>query len=99
METISGEIGCSKCRNRGSDSQLHRHHGHTFCQQVRASDETKNRIIIASSGSGFADDQRLAFASGFDDSYPKPVMEEELFEILRRRLQVKWVYAERCSGA
>jgi CheY-like chemotaxis protein len=66
---------------------------------VRSSDETKNLIIIASSGSVFADDQRLAFASGFNDVLPKPVMAEELFEILRRRLQVKWLYAKRCSGA
>jgi len=55
---------------------------------------TKNLIIIASSGSVFADDQHLALASGFNDFLPKPVMEEELFEILRRHLSVKWVYAE-----
>ena len=36
---------------------------------------------IASSASVFADDQRLALASGFNDFLPKPVMEEELFEI------------------
>jgi signal transduction histidine kinase/ActR/RegA family two-component response regulator len=82
-----------------SDIRMPGDDGHTFCQQVRSSDETKSLIIIASSGSVFADDQRLAFASGFNDFLPKPVMEEELFEILRRRLQVKWVYAERCSGA
>jgi hypothetical protein len=37
----------------------------------------------------FADGQRLALASGFDDFLPKPVMEEELFEILRKHLRVK----------
>jgi CheY-like chemotaxis protein len=82
-----------------SDIRMPGDDGHTFCQQVRSSDETKNLIIIASSGSVFADDQRLAFASGFNDFLPKPVMEEELFEILTRRLQVKWVYAERSSAA
>jgi signal transduction histidine kinase/ActR/RegA family two-component response regulator len=69
--------------------------GHTFCRRLRSSDQTKNLIIIASSASVFADDQRLALASGFNDFLPKPVMEEELFELLRRRLRVEWVYAER----
>jgi CheY-like chemotaxis protein len=41
----------------------------------------------------FADDQRLAFASGFSDFLPKPVMEEELFEILQRHLNLKWIEA------
>jgi hypothetical protein len=36
---------------------------------------------IASSASVFADDQRLALASGFTDFLPKPVLEEELFQI------------------
>jgi FixJ family two-component response regulator len=42
----------------------------------------------------FADDQRLALASGFTDFLPKPVMEEELFEILQRHLRLKWIYAQ-----
>jgi len=41
----------------------------------------------------FADDQRLALASGFNDFLPKPVMEDERFEILERRLDLKWIYA------
>jgi ammonium transporter, Amt family len=49
---------------------------------------------IASSASVFADDQRLALASGFSDFLPKPVMEEELFEILGRHLGLKWIYAQ-----
>jgi len=73
--------------------------GNTFCRRLRSFDETKNLITIASSGSVFADDQRLALASGFDDFLPKPVMEEELFEILRRHLRVEWVYAERNKSA
>jgi len=78
-----------------SDIRMPGYDGHTFCRRLRSSDETKNLIIIASSGSVFAEDQRLALASGFNDFLPKPVMEEELFEILRRHLRVKWVYAER----
>jgi CheY-like chemotaxis protein len=78
-----------------SDIRMPGYDGHTFCRRLRSSDETKNLIIIASSGSVFADDQRRALASGFNDFLPKPVMEEELFEMLGRHLRVKWVYAER----
>jgi CheY-like chemotaxis protein len=78
-----------------SDIRMPGDDGHTFCRRLRSADETKHLIIIASSGSVFADDQRLALTSGFTDFLPKPVMEEELFEILRRHLGVKWVYAER----
>jgi signal transduction histidine kinase/CheY-like chemotaxis protein len=76
-----------------SDIRMPGDNGHTFCRRLRSSDETKNLIIVASSGSVFSDDQHLALASGFNDFLPKPVMEEELFEILRRQLGVKWVYA------
>jgi DNA-binding response OmpR family regulator len=54
----------------------------------------ENLIIIACSASVFADDQRTALDSGFDDFLPKPVMEEELFEILSRCLKLKWIYSE-----
>jgi signal transduction histidine kinase/ActR/RegA family two-component response regulator len=78
-----------------SDIRMPGYDGHTFCRRLRSSDETKNLIIIACSASVFADDQRLALASGFNDFLPKPVMEEELFQILGRQLRVKWLYAER----
>jgi CheY-like chemotaxis protein len=81
-----------------SDIRMPGDDGHTFCRRLRSIDETKNLIIIASSGSVFADDQRLALASGFNDFLPKPVMEEELFEILGKHLSVKWVYAERSQS-
>ena len=77
-----------------SDIRMPGYDGHTFCRTLRSSAETKDLIIIASSGSVFADDQRLALASGFTDFLPKPVMEEELFEILQRQLRLKWTYAE-----
>jgi len=78
-----------------SDIRMPGGDGHTFCRRLRSSAETKNLIMIASSASVFADDQRRALASGFNDFLPKPVMEEELFEILGIHLELKWVYAER----
>jgi hypothetical protein len=53
----------------------------------------------ASFAAMFADDQRLALDSGANDFLPKPVMEEELFEILGRHLKLKWIYVERNESA
>jgi CheY-like chemotaxis protein len=75
-----------------SDIRMPGSDGHTFCRNLRSSAETKDLIIIASSASVFADDQRLALASGFNDFLPKPVMEDELFEILGKHLGLKWIY-------
>jgi signal transduction histidine kinase/ActR/RegA family two-component response regulator len=77
-----------------SDIRMPGYDGHTFCRKLRSSKETKDLIIIASSASVFADDQRLALDSGFSDFLAKPVMEEELFEILGRHLKLKWIYKE-----
>jgi len=67
--------------------------GHAFCRCLRTSPATRNLVIIASSASVFADDQRLALDSGFDDFLPKPVIEKELFDIMGRHLHLKWVDA------
>jgi signal transduction histidine kinase/CheY-like chemotaxis protein len=77
-----------------SDIRMPGYDGHTFCQTIRSSAETKDLILIASSASVFADDQRLARASGFTDFLPKPVLEEELFQILGAHLGLKWIYGE-----
>jgi signal transduction histidine kinase/CheY-like chemotaxis protein/ligand-binding sensor domain-containing protein len=77
-----------------SDIRMPGYDGHTFCQNLRSSAETKDLVLIASSASVFADDQRLARACGFTDFLPKPVLEEELFQILGRHLNLKWIYGE-----
>ena len=63
-------------------------------ETLRSSAETKDLVVIASSASVFADDQRLALASGFADFLPKPILEEELFQILGRQLKLKWIYGQ-----
>ena len=75
-----------------SDIRMPGYDGHQFCRNLRSTAETKDLIIIASSASVFADDQRLAFDSGFTDFLPKPVMEEELFGVLEKHLRLKWIY-------
>jgi CheY-like chemotaxis protein len=77
-----------------SDIRMPGWDGHRLCRYLRSSPATAGLVIIASSASVFADDQRHALDSGFNDFLPKPVMEEELFEILGRHLGVKWVHAK-----
>ncbi len=67
--------------------------GHKLCRYLRSSPATESLVIIASSASVFADDKRLALESGSNDFLPKPVMEEELFEILGTQLKLTWIYA------
>ena len=75
-----------------SDIRMPGYDGHTFCRKLRSSPETNDLVIIASSASVFEDDQRLARASGFTDFLPKPILEEELFQILGTHLRLKWIY-------
>jgi CheY-like chemotaxis protein len=82
-----------------SDIRMPGYDGRTFRRHLRSSPATKNLVIIASSASVFADNQRLALDSGANDFLPKPVMEEELFEILGRHLSLKWIYVERNESA
>jgi signal transduction histidine kinase/CheY-like chemotaxis protein len=82
-----------------SDIRMPGHDGNTLFRHLRSSPTTKNLVIIASSASVFADDRRLALDSGANDFLPKPVMEEELFDILGRHLQLKWIHGERDESA
>jgi signal transduction histidine kinase/CheY-like chemotaxis protein len=75
-----------------SDIRMPGYDGHEFCRNLRSAAETRDLIVIASSASVFADDQRLAFDSGFNDFLPKPIMEEELFAVLSKHLGLKWIY-------
>jgi CheY-like chemotaxis protein len=77
-----------------SDIRMPGSDGHTFCRNLRSFRETQDLVIIASSASVFADDQRLAREAGFTDFSPKPILEGELFQILGTHLQLKWIYGE-----
>jgi signal transduction histidine kinase/CheY-like chemotaxis protein len=77
-----------------SDIRMPGRDGHTFCKNLRSCSMTKGLVIIASSASVFADDQRLARASGFTDFLPKPILEEELFQTLGTHLRLKWIYSD-----
>jgi signal transduction histidine kinase/ActR/RegA family two-component response regulator len=75
------------------DVRMPGYDGHKLCRSLRSSPATESLVIIASSASVFADDKRLALESGSNDFLPKPVVEEELFEILGTQLKLTWMYA------
>ncbi len=81
------------------DVRMPGYDGHKLCRYLRSSPATESLVIIASSASVFADDQRRALDSGANDFLPKPVMEEELLQILGRQLKLKWIYIERDESA
>ena len=82
-----------------TDIRMPGYDGNTLFRHLRSWPATENLVIIATSASVFADDQRLALESGANDFLPKPVMEEELFEILGRHLKLKWIPVERKESA
>lgn len=49
-------------------------------------------LKVATSASVYEEDRAEAIRHGFDEFLPKPVREEELIELLGRRLGLKWVY-------
>jgi signal transduction histidine kinase/CheY-like chemotaxis protein len=51
-------------------------------------------LKVATSASVYEEDRTEAIRHGFDEFLPKPVREEELVELLGRRLGLKWVYEE-----
>jgi signal transduction histidine kinase/ActR/RegA family two-component response regulator len=77
-----------------SDIRMPEYDGHTFCKNLRSFAEMKDLVVIASSASVFADDQRLALAAGFTDFLQKPILEEELFQILGKHLKLEWIYGQ-----
>ena len=98
IEADSTENALSMIKNHFdaviSDIRMPDFDGHALCRQMRSSPETENLVIIASSASVFAEDQRLALDSGFNDFLAKPVMEEELFAILEKHLELTWISKE-----
>ncbi|HTD17169.1 MAG TPA: ATP-binding protein [Chthoniobacterales bacterium] len=97
IEADSTESALSVIKNHFdaviSDIRMPDYDGHALCRQMRSSPQTEDLVIIASSASVFAEDQRLALDSGFNDFLAKPVMEEELFAILEKHLELTWIYA------
>lgn len=73
-------------------------HGFELLKQLQQSPELKNIVAIASSASVFDADLFKSMEAGASDFLPKPVQADMLLEMLRKHLQLEWVYQEKQQG-
>lgn len=66
--------------------------GFEMLRQLRTIEAFKNIPMIASSASVFDTDQYKSFDAGADAFLPKPVQAEELLDLVRVHLNLKWIY-------
>jgi signal transduction histidine kinase/DNA-binding response OmpR family regulator len=69
--------------------------GYEMLAQLRASAQFKTIPVIVSSANVFASDQQKSVDSGASDFLPKPIQTDNLLGILRRHLQLGWVYEDK----
>ncbi|NEP61765.1 MAG: response regulator, partial [Symploca sp. SIO2G7] len=69
--------------------------GFEMIRHLRKSPQAKSLVVIASSASVFETDQHKSFDAGADGFLPKPVLSENLLEMLRVHLKLEWVYEEK----
>ena len=93
------EIGNAPCdgvdpepRRRTQDDR-HGERASLNDERVSLSGVEGRTIIIATTASSFEEDRALALAAGCDDFLHKPLREADLFELLRKYLGVRYVYA------
>jgi signal transduction histidine kinase len=58
--------------------------GYEVARRLRARDEGKQMLLVALSGRGQPEDRRQAQAAGFDGYLVKPVVPEQLFDVIAR---------------
>jgi two-component system CheB/CheR fusion protein len=58
--------------------------GFEVARRLRARDEAKKMVLVAVTGRGQPEDRRKAQAAGFDAYLVKPVVPEQLFELIAR---------------
>jgi CheY-like chemotaxis protein len=73
--------------------------GYEATRQIRASSGSESTVIIALTASAFEEDRRKVLDAGCDDFVRKPFREEELFEVMREHLGVRYVYEESAQPA
>lgn len=66
--------------------------GYQFLQEIRQSDVLKTLPVIVSSASVSSMDQQQSLDAGGDDFLVKPVQANDLFQMLRKYLQLTWIY-------
>ncbi|WP_347275990.1 ATP-binding protein [Leptolyngbya sp. FACHB-321] len=72
--------------------------GYQFLQQIRQSEMLKPLPVIVSSASVSSMDQQQSLDAGGNDFLTKPVEADDLFQMLRKHLQLTWIYQSTASG-
>ncbi len=78
-----------------SDIRMAVKDGHSVCREIRSDPDLAHLNLIASSASVYENDRHKAMQAGFDDFVPKPVKEQELFDVLGRHLRLQWILKDR----
>ena len=74
--------------------------GYEATKRIKSAARGPETVVIAVTASVFEEERDKLLASGADDFLRKPFREQELFEKLRKHLDVEYVYAdEETSGA
>ncbi|MEG4025561.1 ATP-binding protein [Microcoleus sp. S13C4] len=66
--------------------------GFEMSRRFRQSSEFKDVILIASSASVFEFDRQNSQEAGCNEFLSKPIQVEELLEVLKKYLQIEWIY-------
>jgi signal transduction histidine kinase/FixJ family two-component response regulator len=72
--------------------------GYQLLQQIRQSNLLKTLPVIVSSASVSSMDQKQSLDAGGDDFLTKPVQADDLFQMLRKHLQLTWIYQSTASA-
>ena len=68
--------------------------GFEFLRQIRADPKLRDAIVLVSSASVFEIDRQKSLDAGGNDFLPKPVQADLLLGLLKKYLQLEWVYGE-----
>jgi signal transduction histidine kinase/CheY-like chemotaxis protein/putative methionine-R-sulfoxide reductase with GAF domain len=68
--------------------------GYAATRRIKASPKGKETVVIALTASAFEEDRETVLAEGCDDFVRKPFREAEIFEVLTKHLNVRFVYED-----
>ncbi len=68
--------------------------GFEFLRQIRAHPQLRDAIVLVSSASVFEIDRQKSLDAGGNDFLPKPVQADLLLGLLKKYLQLEWMYEE-----
>ena len=66
---------------------------------IRKDRNFRDNVIIAVSASAYADDQRRSLEAGCNDFLVKPILFEDLLDLLQKYLPLEWIYDEQETSA